>query len=170
METSSTLRFEPNVPVEVELEYATGKPVTSQVTGQPQMMYTLTTGQRMYLDLPVAARVDALRVKRLTICKIGKGKDAQWAVGSGEEVAEAVPAVRRPAPIEFAAKPVETRDEAAARKLIASADNSMRCYLKAAVSSAADVEKYAKSIGRELTFSSGDILTAAIFLAQMGGH
>jgi hypothetical protein len=169
MEASSTLRFEPNVPVDVVLKYSGGFAVTSRATGQAQMMYTLTDGRRMYLDPDVAARVDELRAKQVTICKVGKGKDAQWAVGTKDQVAEAVPAARRPAPIEFAPKPTEPADQVLSRKLTASADNSMRFYLKAAVSAAAETEKYAHSIGRELQFSSGDILTAAIFLAQMGG-
>ena len=172
MESSSTLRFEPNVPVDVALKYAGGFQVTSTKTNLPQMMYTLTDGRRMYLDLPVAARVDALGVPKgqsFTICKVGKGKDAQWAVGSKEAVAEAVPVVRRPAPLEFPAKPEESSADVRSRQVVASADNSMRAYLKAAVSAVADTEKYAHSIGRELTFSSADVLTAAIFLAQMRG-
>lgn len=170
METSSTLQFKPNVPVEVALEYASGKRCANA-----RVMYTLTDGQKMFLDAPVADRVDALRVRpgeAISICKVGKGKDCQWAVGRvGDVRAEALPAARRPAaaPLAFAPKPAETPQDVRSRQMVASADNSMRCYLKAAVSAMADTEKYAASISREVKFSSSDILTAAIFLAQMRG-
>jgi len=174
METTEALKFESNVPVNVALKYESGKLCANQ-----RVMYTLTDGQKMFLDPPVAARVDQLQVKpgeALTICKIGKGKDAQWAVGRSGETAGVplVPAAskkRTPAaPLEFPPKPVESPNEIAARRVVASADNSMRSYLKAAVSAVADTEKFAYSIGRELIFSSADVLTAAIFLAQMGGR
>lgn len=178
METSSILKFRPNEPVEVALQYATGKRCANA-----RVMYTLTSGDKMFLNAPEADRVDALGVRpgeAFTICQVGKGKDCQWAIGREGVSPERTQTTRSQepvasrttpgAPLQFAApKPVRTAEQARSQQLTASAENSMRAYLKAAVGAAADVEKYAHSIGRELQFSSSDILTAAIFLAQMGG-
>ena len=184
MDTGAILKFEPNVPIQVALQYATGKRCANA-----RVMYTLTSGDKMFLNAPEADRVDALGVKpgeAFTICQVGKGKNVQWAIGRGQEASpgrtqttrsqsgtdahNAEPVARRAAPLRFAPMPTESADQVLSRKLVASADNSMRSYLKAAVSAAADTEKYAASIGRHLEFSAGDVLTAAIFLAQMGGR
>lgn len=169
METNSTLKFEANVPVEVALQYATGKRCANA-----RVMYTLTSGDKMFLNAPEADRVDALGVKpgeAFTICQVGKGKDCQWAIGrTGVRSQESGVRIAPAAPLAFAPRPSESADQALSRKITASAENSMRAYMKAAVGAAADTEKYAESIGRELKFSSADVLTAAIFLAQMGGR
>jgi hypothetical protein len=168
MESSGTLKFESNVPVEVALKYEGGREVTSSVNGEKQMMYTLTNGQRMYLDLNVAARVDELGVKTgIVICKVGKGATAQWAVqrsegarGQGSGAGE---------PKIYPPKPVETSDQVLSRKLLASDANVMRNALKAAVSAASEAQLYAKSIGFEVVFTPSDITQLAVIAARMQG-
>jgi len=57
------LKLTANVPVEVALEYATGKLVEGNYG--PQMMYSLVGGEKMYLPLSVVELIDGLGVKRL---------------------------------------------------------------------------------------------------------
>lgn len=167
METSSTLKFESNVPVEVALKYRGGREVTSARTDEKQMMYTLTSGMRMYLDLDVAARVDELGLKPgegFVICKVGKGVSAQWAVQRKEGVRSQETGVRMPMP-----KPVEPPEQVLSRKLVAAGANDLASALKAAVSAACEAQAYAKSIGFVVTFSPADIAQMACIAARLQG-
>ena len=91
--------FTPNVPVQVALRYPEGK----QVEGRfgDQMLYSLVNGQVMYLDLDVAAKINALAVRKgepFSICKRWTGKKGDpmqwdiWRPGAGE-TAPAAPAM-----------------------------------------------------------------------------
>lgn len=76
--------FTPNVPVSVALKFPEGR----QVEGRfgDQMYYSLVDGRAMYLDMPVAAKINALEVKAretFIICKRHSGKRGdpiQWDV------------------------------------------------------------------------------------------
>ena len=163
METSGTVKFEANVPLELALKYATGRAVTSTVTNSQQMMYTLADGRRMYLDLHVSARVDELGLKPgeiFTLCKVGKGKDTQWAVRRGplDETSA------------YAPKPVAPPEQVLSRQLVAANCSALSAALRAAVSAADDAEKYAKSLGFEIRFTPADIAQLAGIAARtMGG-
>lgn len=52
---SNIVKFEPNVPVEVTLQYADGLNIAGRYG--PRVLYTLTDGRRMYVDAPVAATI-----------------------------------------------------------------------------------------------------------------
>jgi len=163
METSGTLKFQANVPVEVALKYDGGREVTSSFNQQTQKMYTLVDGRRMYLDLSVAARVDELKLKPgevFTLCRVGRAKDAQWVV-SREKVASGQCAVAN-AP----AAPMTPLVERRLREI--GGAHQMTTALRAAVTAAADAESYAKSIGFEVRFTPADIAQMACIAARLG--
>ena len=58
---ADVLRFAPEVPVEVALKFPTGKPV--QGHDGTDMMFTLVDGRLMFLAPPVAAQLDAMRIR-----------------------------------------------------------------------------------------------------------
>jgi hypothetical protein len=79
------LRPEINIPVEVALQYTSGKEVEGQYG--PQMLFTLTNGQKLYLPLPAADKIDELGLEPhepFELCKrnirIGQRNVMQWEV------------------------------------------------------------------------------------------
>ena len=56
------VEFPPNVPVEVSLAYAAGK-IIDTAGGTQRVMYTLSSGKVMFMDLDVAQRINGLGVK-----------------------------------------------------------------------------------------------------------
>jgi len=70
-------------PKTIALKYATGKPVRSRITGQDQVMYTLTSGEKAYFDLPVAQAIDSLGLapsEPFIVCHRGGG---EWDIERG---------------------------------------------------------------------------------------
>jgi hypothetical protein len=55
-------KTEVNIPVEIALKYQGGMPVTSLYNGKPQVLFTLTNGEQLYVDPEVGERIDALGV------------------------------------------------------------------------------------------------------------
>ncbi len=108
--------FTHNVPVQVALKYSDGKPVEGRFGDQ--MLYTLVDGRAMYLDLDVAAKINALELRSreaFAICKRWSGKKGdpmQWDVWRPDAASlpPAPPAVQpeasagTPAPAAAAAK------------------------------------------------------------------
>lgn len=74
----------PNVPVQIALKFADGK--LSEGRFGDQMMYSLTNGQVLYLDLDVAAKINQLEIRArepFGLCKRWTGKKGdpiQWDV------------------------------------------------------------------------------------------
>ena len=70
-----TIRFEPNVPVVLELKYDEGREVEGQFG--PQFMYTTSDDRRVYINPPEAAEITRLGIRRgmkFRITKQMKGK------------------------------------------------------------------------------------------------
>jgi hypothetical protein len=80
----ATLRFEPNVPVELALKYDEGRQVQSRILDAPdQMMYTVCGDDTIYLPLHVAEQIKALGIRKMeliSICKTVKGNVTRWEV------------------------------------------------------------------------------------------
>jgi hypothetical protein len=57
------IKLQPNVPVEIALRFPTGKMVTSQMTGNQQVMFSLAGDKVIYLDLGPAQQINDLGVK-----------------------------------------------------------------------------------------------------------
>jgi hypothetical protein len=94
------LAFEPNVPVEVALEYPAGKPIQTEY-GQ-RVMFSLANGNVMFLDLGTSQKINELRPKvgePFYICKHHSGKKtdrAEWRVFRREGAEAAVRAAASP--------------------------------------------------------------------------
>src|SRR5438309_677202 len=76
------VKFAPNVPVEVALKFAIPGKVISTQNGE-RVMYTLADDRVMFLDIPVATKVDQLGVnvrEKFFVCRPKDGQNAQWAV------------------------------------------------------------------------------------------
>src|SRR5689334_16258151 len=84
-----TVQFLSNVPVQVALPRPDGK-IVSGVYGE-RMMYTLSDGRVMFLELDVAAQINRLEVQAneaFWICKqrlSGKGMRHIWKVWRGDD-------------------------------------------------------------------------------------
>jgi len=71
MPASDVVKFQTNIPEVIALEFAVGKPVTSQFGGD-QVMFSLTDGRRMYLPPFVADKIHNAGIaprKQFAICK-----------------------------------------------------------------------------------------------------
>ena len=131
-----SMKFATNVPVEVALEYSTGKPVDGNFG--PQVMYSLVGGEKMYVDAPVAAQITALGLaprEAFMICKSAKGPWKVARVGGGWGAADT---------------PQKKVDPTASELYVTVA-------LKLAVRAAFDAEAFAKEIGYAVQFSPADI-------------
>ena len=88
------LHFEPNVPVQLALAYPGGRPIQRDRRAfAHSIMYSLTDGRVMFLDIDVAARIERRGIQArqpFFICKYrsGKGALAQWRVWLPGEVGE----------------------------------------------------------------------------------
>ena len=76
--------FPPNIPVAVSLNYGQGKTISNQ-HGE-RMMYSLTDGRVMFLDLEVAGQIESLGINvrelfTITKCPAGrKGASVTWEI------------------------------------------------------------------------------------------
>jgi hypothetical protein len=112
------VEFAPNTPVTLALKYAQGKTISGQY-GE-RMMYSLTDGKIMFLDLPVAGQIEKLNInvrESFTITKRTDGKKdspVSWEVArpivAGEQPngTFAVPKLPDPKPAQRASSPVPT--------------------------------------------------------------
>lgn len=84
------------VPATIALQYPTGKPVKSRYSGQMEMMYTLTTGEKAYFPMEVGQEIDALTLapgQPFTICHHGGGS---WEVERAYQPPTPQPPPQRP--------------------------------------------------------------------------
>jgi hypothetical protein len=86
----------------IALQYPTGKPTVSRKDGKTQMMYTLTTGERAWFDMPVAEAIDSLTLapgQPFTICNRGGGSwDIERVAPEYNPPQAPLPAQRPPTP------------------------------------------------------------------------
>lgn len=108
-----TVEFQPNVPVDLALKYADGKPVNSRGP-VPRFMFTTTDDRALFLDESIAQRVRALGLQpgeHFRACKAVKGRDVEWKferVGEQKDGRGAVPSPEFAAPASQAATPKPT--------------------------------------------------------------
>src|ERR1039458_6171490 len=102
--TREIVDFPPNTPVTVSLQYGQGRHISNQ-HGE-RMMYSLTDGRVMFLDLDVAAQIEAADInvrEAFTITKQTAGKHDSATTWKVERIAGeqpngtfAVPALPKP--------------------------------------------------------------------------
>lgn len=177
---ADTLRLAANKPEVIALAFTSGKTVTSTLNGEEQVMYTLMgSGARLYVDPPVARKIDSLNLGKgepfeITKC-VDRAKNTSYEVrylDGANAPAPQAPAVtefmRQPAP----QAPVRQRVEAPANGTAAQvaqvpAQNSapsphttggklMACLL-VAVDSLVEVQAYALRKGLHVSFSAEDV-------------
>jgi hypothetical protein len=98
---SKIVRFEADVPVQVELLFTEGKEVTGKYG--PQVFYSLSGGLQMYADPELAGLIDQLQIKRGQPIEIVKRQRGVWDVRR----IEGAPSPRPPQSAPVAAPPVE---------------------------------------------------------------
>jgi hypothetical protein len=160
------LQLEPNVPVEVALSFPTGRTVSSQFPPGTQVMYTLTSGELLFVPPAVAEKITALGVARgeaFTICRAGNN---HWKVGRGAGALRADPAQRDG--IDFddvppqRTLPPERRMPAPRPPQHREPPPLLSESLKAALHAAMQAEIAAKEAGYELRFTSADVTALGI--------
>jgi hypothetical protein len=139
---SRIFRPEPNVPVELSLAAPQGLNVSGNFG--PQVLFSLTTGQRLYVPPEVGAEISALTLapgQPFTICKRSResGRGFTWEV----ERKAPQPAPSAPAPRTHAQTQIESA-------------------LKTAVKAAYEAERFATEIGYTVRFSEESIRAMAI--------
>jgi hypothetical protein len=86
------VKFAPNAPVEVALKFALPGKIISTRSGE-RVLYTLADDRAMFLDLPVARKVEDLGVnvrEKFFICRPPSSKkDAEWTVWLSPEAEKA---------------------------------------------------------------------------------
>jgi hypothetical protein len=109
------VKFAPNVPVEVALKFALPGKIISTQNGE-RVMYTLADDRVMFLDLPVAKKVEDLGVnvrEKFLICRPSDArKNDGWSVRLSPEAEK--PRAETVAPIP--AEPPATEEETALEK------------------------------------------------------
>lgn len=163
------VRFETNIPVEMALEYAEGKPVEGRYGDQ--MYYSLEDNRCMYVELDVARQITQLRIEpgdAFTICKRerkeGRKRSIAWEVEcEGKTAKAAISKVPAPA----VATPRQQNTEAQSQNTVRGADAGgenlmgMRLALSASITLLAEAEVFAKSKGMALHFTGEDVRAMA---------
>jgi hypothetical protein len=109
------VKFVPNVPVEVALKYPIPGKIVSTPSGE-RMMYTLVDGRVMFLDLPVAKKVDELGVNVQETFFVSRPPTSQpkttpWGVWLSPETEKARANAAAPQPAEETPNPAEVAPE-----------------------------------------------------------
>jgi len=116
--------FPPNTPVPVALQYGQGKTISNQ-HGE-RMMYSLTDGRVMFLDLAVAGQIESAGINVRELFTITRKADSQKASPSIWEVAR-LPGEQPNGTLFVPIPPIaETNDTAATPKPAASATAATR--------------------------------------------
>jgi len=149
-----------DVPEIIALKFAQGKPVRSQITGESQVLLTLTDGRPWYVSTFIADRLREAGIEareQIEVTKVGRGPD-DWAIvpltaHPGEGSAPSAPAAIAqtsqqvpPAPPE----PDQTRKLSGAALCMMSA-------MCAAVDAIVETRAYATRRGIGLTFSEESV-------------
>src|SRR5580658_3019841 len=88
-----------DVPEIIALKFAQGKPVRSQITGESQILLTLTDNRPWYVSVFIADRLREAGIEareQIEVTKVGRGPD-DWAIvpltaHPGEDSAPSAPA------------------------------------------------------------------------------
>lgn len=178
MSATQTIKFEPNVPVTVALQYADGREVTSQLTGETQVMFSTVDGRRIYATPTLAAKIRETGVQPnepVRVCKRTEGRTMRWEVQrigdpprSTAPAPEPPPSAPWPAEFESAPAPRHQQQQAGAlspmARMVASA-------FGAAFDGLTEMQGYAARKGQTFRFSEEDIrATANTILIQTWKH
>jgi hypothetical protein len=161
MNATGTMKFQANVPVEVALQYPAGKPVESRFSGRDEVMFTLTNGQRMYLDPFVARKIEGLGIGRgeaFTLCKkvtgSGAKRNVEWLVTRGVTSPDEAP----PVEWEYGLAPAQVNPAARNGRT----ESKLEFAMVSAIAAVAAVERYAAGVGYSVRFSTADLRTVAL--------
>jgi hypothetical protein len=179
----AVLRFDPNVAVEVVLKFDSGRQVQSRIHNAPdQMMYTLASGDTMYVPLNVAEQIAKLGVRKgepFLVTKTVANNVTRWQVErknaqQAEKLSQSQPAAQ-PGPklVATQPEPVSEQPHPSATETIVHTGLSklMAGCMVAAIDAAATARDYAHAKGLTIALSEQSIqdlaTTALIHLQRM---
>lgn len=178
MSATQTIKFEPNVPITLALQYADGREVTSSLTGEPQVMFTCADGRRIYATPTLAAKIRETGVQPnepLRVCKRTDGRMTRWEVQRiGDPVRTTTPTSPEPPasapwPAEFDAPP--TRHQQAQHGALSPMARMVATAFGAAFDGLQEMQGYAARKGQTFRFSEEDVrATANTILIQTWKH
>jgi hypothetical protein len=174
------LTLQPNRPEIIALQFATGKTVTSGYGDYgEQVMYSLTDGRKLFLDPPVAAKIDELSLGKgepfeVTKC-VDRAKKVSYEVryvASEPPPAQTQPAARpsvqtRPSSTAGQEVGIQTQNQTTNPQPTTTGGMLMACFL-CAIDAVAEAQLYATRKGLGITFSSENVTSAALsaYIAQ----
>lgn len=179
MSVTQTIKFEPNVPVTLALQYADGREVTSQLTGEAQVMFTVTDGRRLYATPTLAAKIRETGVQPnepLRVTKRTEGRTTRWEVqrvGDPPRATTPVPAPpdAAPWPAVFDAPPSRQAQQQQASGGLSPMARMVASAFGAAFDGLTEMQGYAARKGQTFRFSEEDIrATANTILIQTWRH
>jgi hypothetical protein len=148
-----------DVPEIIALKFAQGKPVTSQITGESQVLLTLTDNRPWYVSTFIADRLREAGIEareQIEVTKVGRGPN-DWAIvpleahpGEGSALSAA------PAAIAQTPQQVPPPEPDQTRKLTGAA-LCMMSAMCAAVDAIVETHAYATRHGIGLTFSEESV-------------
>ena len=157
MDNSKYIQFKYNVPDEIVLESATGKPVEGQYG--PQVMFSLRDGRKLYAEPAVSDRIAEMKLQpgeRFTItkreAKVGNSRMIEWHVHR----LEAQPVAR----VLNGAKNLDGPDVTLPRKPMTRLEDALKTALEAARAA----EVFSEQIGHPIRFDKDDIRSMAVTL------
>lgn len=181
-----TLRLAPNKPEVIALAFTSGKAVTSQLDGAEQIMFTLTNNARLYLDPPVARKIDSLNLGRgepfeITLCvdrQKNKSYEVRYLANDAPQSAaapmHAAPApTARPetqpttqrrveAPLSGTASQVQQVPVQYSAPVPSSTGGALMGCFMSAIDAVAESQAYATRRGLGITFSADHVTSAAL--------
>lgn len=174
-----TLRLAPNKPEVIALAFTSGKPVTSQIDGAEQIMFTLTNNARLYLDPPVAGKIDSLNLGKgepfeITLCvdrQKNKSYEVRYLDAPAAPAAAAQPVRSTQPPVQPSVTSTQQNGTASQVQQVPVQYNApapstiggalMGCFMSA-IDAIAEAQAYATRRGLGITFTAEDVRCTAI--------
>lgn len=175
------LRLVPNKPEVIALMFTSGKPVTSPKTQEEQIMFTLTNGTLIFLDPPVARKIDSLNLGKgepfeITMCQDrqkNKSYEVRYLDGATAPVPQQRP-VSIQAPVQPSVTSTQPNGPAVGQVVFQPTQQNtsvpapatiggalMGCFMSA-IDAIAEAQAYATRRGLGITFSAEDVRCTAI--------
>jgi hypothetical protein len=167
-----TLRLTANRPEVIALAFQQGKPVTSHLTGEEQMMFTLMGDRRIYLDTAIARKIDEMSLGKgepfeLTKC-VDRNKKVTYEVRYLQQQEPpqqtqppARPSVQTQPSNSGSREVVHTQEQHNAPAAKTTGGKLMACFMSS-IDAIAEAQAYATRRGLGITFTAEDVRAAAI--------
>lgn len=175
MNQETTIKFEPNVPVDLSLKWIDGREVPSQY-GDPQVMFTSSDGRRMFATQTLAAMIRESGVQPnepIRVCKRQEGRTVRWQVqrvGDPPRQAPEIPEPPVPAPPSPGRPPAEPNHPVAVVKHTVTSRLVASAYI-AALDGLREAQQYAASQGIAFRYDAPQVqATANTVLMQYWQH